>query len=147
MIVAVLLIGSQMATFGSRSIPWVTPVLVMLLGMGIISAGVACIPRCQTNCGRYLVFGWWFACVTWIWNIIWWFLLFSTIDGTSIPQWQCEANPELDKATQAFEDCKDDFRMSTFYQGLVMFCVDLWASFELFMWAKNEQKKEQNEIP
>ena len=115
MICAVLLIGSQMATFGSRSIPWVTPILAMLLTMGIISAGVSFIPRCQTNCGRYLVFGWWTAGVTFGWNIIWWFLLFSTIDGTSIPQWQCEANAELVRASQAFEDCKDEFRMSTFY--------------------------------
>ena len=87
MVLSLFVIGMQMAGWGMRAVPWVSPVLAMILIMAVISATVMYIPQCQTNCGRYLVFFWWFTFITWAWNIIWWVMIFNDIDGQNANQW------------------------------------------------------------
>ena len=91
MICAVFLTGFEMSTYGMVSVPWIAPITTGLALMGIIAAAVSFIPQCKTSCGRTLVFIWWFAHVTLIWNILWWFLLFNDFEGLSLPQWYCDA--------------------------------------------------------
>ena len=44
--------------------------------------------------------------------------------------------------TLALDQCMVERRNSVFGQGLVMFAVDIWASWELFQWQKELNKTE-----
>ena len=44
--------------------------------------------------------------------------------------------------TLALDQCMVERRNSVFGQGLIMFAVDIWASWELFEWQKELNKTE-----
>ena len=87
---AFFIIGySMVSQYGPKSYPYMIPILVTIAMMSAISGFVFFVPGFNTKSGRYAVFLWWFVMITLAWNIWWWYLQLTNVEGMNTQEWEC----------------------------------------------------------